>query len=289
MTVDARTLQSPQIGDVFGPKEIHLDDTVVRDYVAATGDDTFWAHQERMRRDFGSLICPPTILDRELGTRLAALRYQNVYALHAKQSFHFKQPLLQGSTYFIDGVLTNIYERNGIKYFTITATATSSAGEKVVTSEYTRAFEFPNSRHPAKTTEPLTLSSFLESRDPSSGNTILRGSKQHLAQSLMNLYSGPGANIHTDMDAAAIRGHRVPIVQGLMALSIECRVFRDIHGAAWYTSGCIATRFIRPIRANSVLCAWERVNSSEQTSSSYSGGVFDEDGFAVTISEVSVS
>ncbi len=287
MTTNAPALVAPQIGDLFGPRDVILDDTSVRDYVAATGDDTFWTHQERMKSEFGMLICPPTILDRELGTRLAAMRYKNTYALHAKQTFAFTQPLVQGSRYVFEGSLSNIYERNGIKYFTISATASTPNGDKVIESEYTRAFEFPNARHPSNTKEPLTLASFLAHANESVANNVIHGARQVLTQELMNLYSGPGANIHTDRDAATIRGHKQPIVQGLMALSIECRMFRDIYGAAWYTSGRIATRFIRPIRAHSILCAWERLNSAQGTSS-YTGGVFDEDGFAVTVSDVSI-
>ncbi len=284
----------PTVGHVFGPERIDLTSASVRDYVNSTGDEAFAAHQLRMGTVFGNLICPSTILDRSVGTRLAAMRYQNDYALHAKQSFTFHKPLLEGSSYVIEGVLSNIYDRNDIKYFTITTKVSDEDDSIVLESDYTRAFQFPGARHPQRSTEPLTLRRFLDEAlvdrsDSFSVGTTLQGSTRRLSQDLMNLYSGPTSNIHTDVRAAAVRGHSEPIVQGLMALSLESELFRDVFGERWYTTGRVSTRFIRPIRAGSVLTPWAVVTAREPDQIVMRSGVFNQDGIAVTISEARVS
>lgn len=290
MVIAEQVLEAPQLGQSFGPKDIRLTGASVTDYVNSTGDEGFWTHQSRMNQVFGRLVCPPTILDREVGTRLAAMRYQNDYALHAKQSFEFHQPLYQDETYRVLGELTNIYERNEIKYFTISSQVQTTDGTIALTSEYTRAFQFPGARHPKKQSEPLALPVFLEGATPASetfptAGAAVRGSARSLSQDLMNLYSGPGSNIHTDRSAASRRGHALPIVQGLMALSLECEMLRDVFGERWYTAGRISTRFIRPILAQSVLTPWAVVVQNGAERISLRSGTFNQDGVAVTISE----
>lgn len=284
----------PSLGDMFGPVRIELTPDLVAAYVASTGDDTFDAHRGRMRLECGWDVAPPTIFDRDVGTRLASTRYSIDFAMHAKQTLRWHKPLLCGASYSISGELHSIFESRGIRYFSIVSHVSGLDGSVSLESVYTRAFQFPRSQHPGARREPLTLSMFLAKhacpghRFPQVGG-VLHGSSRLLNQSLMNLYSGPSANIHTDHWSASIRGLDGPIVQGLMALNVENALFRDVFGEAWYVSGEVSTTFIRPIAKDSILTPVSVVVSEKNGEMTFASAVFDQHGLAVTISAVGVN
>ena len=69
----------------------------------------------------------------------------------------------------------------------------------------------------------------------------------------MDLYSGPGSNLHTDVLIARRRGRPDALVQGLMTTALECELYREVFGGAWYTSGTIAVKYTDNIIANACL------------------------------------
>ena len=103
----------------------------------------------------------------------------------------------------------------------------------------------------------------------------------------MNLYSGPGANTHTDAAIARRAGNADAIVQGLMVTSLECELYREVFGPAWYTGGEISIAFIRPILADSLLTAAGVVVNDSEGRISLRTAVFDQEQRPVTIGTVS--
>lgn len=258
---DRRPSSDPIVGDTFGPKRLVASGELISAYVNSLGDEAFSSHAAAMRLATGRSIAPPTLFDRELGTRLFSSKYTSVYALHAKQAFEFLRPLEEGVTYTISGKLATIYRRNEIDYATIEAACAGPDGQEAVRSVYTRAFRFPQNqyRHKGPRRVRPTVGSLLEQHHATPGarfpevGSVLEGVSRQMTQSQMNLYSGPGSNIHTDPSAARRRGHPGALVQGLMATALECELYRHVFGPAWYASGTISVKYIDNIDANARL------------------------------------
>ena len=261
MSTSVMATTDPVIGEELGPKQLVASTEFIRSYVNSTGDEGFARHAATMRLATGTSIAPPTLFDRDLGTRLFSSRYTSGYSLHAKQAFEFRRPLEEGVAYTITGKLAKIYRRNDIDYATVEAACVAPGGETAVVSEYTRAFRFPEDRYKHKPPERIrpTVASFLEQHRatraagfPAVGS-VLEGVSRRMTQALMNLYSGPGSNIHTDVPVARRRGHPDAIVQGLMTTALECELYREVFGEAWYTTGTIAVKYIDSIIADACL------------------------------------
>ena len=261
MSTSVTPAADPILGDTFGPTHLVASSDLIRAYVNSMGDEGFGRHAAAVRLATTKSIGPPTLFDRDLGTRLFSSKYTSAYSLHAKQVFQFRRPLEEGVTYTITGKLANIYKRNDIDYATIEAICVAPGGEAAVLSEYTRAFRFPQNQYKHKRpdrTRP-TVASWLEQHraNPDAAfpdvGSVLEGVPRRMRQALMNLYSGPGANIHTDLLAARRRGHPDILVQGLMSTALECELYREVFGGAWYTTGAISVKYIDSIIADSCL------------------------------------
>jgi hypothetical protein len=256
----ARTFD-PVVGEELGPTQLVASPDLIQAYVNSTLDEGFARHAAAIRLATGKSIAPPTLFDRDLGTRLFSSKYTSGYSLHAKQVFEFRRPLEEGVAYTISGKLAKIYRRNDIDYATVEAACVAPGGETAVVSEYTRAFRFPEDRYKHKPADRIrpTVASFLEQHGgtraapfPAIGS-VLEGIPRRMTQALMNLYSGPGSNIHTDVRVARRRGHPDALVQGLMTTALECELYREVFGAAWYTTGLISVKYIDSIIANACL------------------------------------
>lgn len=284
----------PVLGGTMGPTRIAITAGLIRSYVNSTGDRGFAAHAAAIRLANGLNIAPPTILDRDVGARLVVGIYSGGYALHTKQTFRFERPLERDVEYTIEGKVVDLFVKNEIGYFTVDASCLSEAGEPAFTSSYTRAFRFPGNRNPERATarsRPL-LSAYLDEHGadvaaafPQVGS-VLEGAPRQITRSLMNLYSGPGANAHTDVAIARRAGNADTIVQGLMATSLECELYREVFGPAWYAGGEISVSFIRPILAESVLTPVAVVVGDAGGRIEFRTAVFDQNDELVTVGNV---
>jgi hypothetical protein len=261
MSTSVTAASDPIIGEELGPKRVVASTDLIRAYVNSVGDEGFARHAAAIQLATGKAIAPPTLFDRDLGTRLFSSKYTSGYSLHAKQVFEFRRPLEEGVAYTISGKLAKIYTRNEIEYATVEAACVAPGGETAVVSEYTRAFRFPDNRYKHKPGDRIrpTVASFLEQHRanltaafPAVGSAV-EGVSRQMTQALMNLYSGPGSNIHTDVLIARRRGHPDALVQGLMTTALECELYREVFGPVWYTSGTIAVKYIDSIIANARL------------------------------------
>ncbi len=292
---DSKAASEPSVGDRFGPNRIAVTGALIRSYVNNTGDQGFAAHAAAIKLATGLEIAPPTILDRDVGARLVAGAYAGGYALHAKQTIRFERPLERDAEYTIEGELVDVFTKNEIGYFTVEASCLSAAGEPAITSSYTRAFRFPGNRNPDRqSARPRPgLAAYLDQHGadaaaafPEAGS-VLEGAPRRITRSLMNLYSGPGANTHTDASIARRAGNADAIVQGLMATSLECELYREVFGPAWYSGGEISVSFIRPILAESVLTAIAVVGGDGEQRIELRTAVVNQDQELVTVGTVS--
>ncbi len=284
----------PAVGQSLGPNRVEITGALIRSYLNSTGDQGFAAHAAAIKLATGLNIAPPTILDRDVGARLVTGTYAGGYALHAKQSFSFKRALERDCEYTIEGRVVDVFTKNEVGYFTVDTTCRAENGDLAFSASYTRAFRFPGNRNPdRKPARPRpAAAAYLDEHGartaavfPEAGS-VLEGAPRQITRSLMNLYSGPGANAHTDVAIARRAGNADTIVQGLMATSLECELYREVFGPAWYSGGEISVSFIRPILAESVLTPVAVVVGDAGGRIEFRTAVFDQNHELVTVGNV---
>lgn len=245
---------NPHVGDVLDPVDIVVDDEFVRDYINATGDETYWAFRAATQAKFGVDAAPLTLFDRDIGARLVGISSR--FALHAKQGFTFHGPVLPGREYRLTGKMIDVSNKNGIDYFTTRCecVAVEDPSTVLLESDYIRAYRFPNNQYPqGRQGKSARLSDWLQSADalpresfPNRG-AIVEGRTRLLDQARLNLYSGPGSGVHTDNMLARQGGLRGTVGQALMLTQLESELYRDLFGFEFYSRGSMWSSFIAVI------------------------------------------
>jgi hypothetical protein len=245
---------NPKIGDKLRPIDIVADEEFIRDYVNATGDETFWAFRASVRGKHGIDVSPLTMFDRDIGARLVGISAR--FALHAKQEFSFLGVITPGEEYRLAGEVVNVFEKRGIEYFTTRCYChpIDAPDTIVLDSLYTRAYRFPSNQYPQNREDRSSrISDWLQAvggraREvfPSTG-AIVEGRTRLLDQARLNLYSGPGSGVHTDNLVARQGGLQGTVGQALILSELESELYRDLFGLDFYTRGSMRSSYIATI------------------------------------------
>ncbi len=287
---------NPVVGAELAPAVMTVDDQAVIDYVNAVGDEQFWAFQARVRARHGIDVAPVSLLDLHVGARRVGQGAR--VTMHAKQEFHYQRPLVVGETYRLVGAISDVYNRRGIDYLSTRGRCVSVDDPSRVYIEqvYSRVWRFPDNQYnrgSGGAARPR-LSQWLYDngalpRVPFPGvGAVVEGRTFLLDQALVNLYSGPGAGIHTSDLVARRGGLGGPVAQGLMATELESEMYRDLFGLAYFRRGCIKVAYVEPIRAGVHLraaCVVQEVSDEQITLRS---AVATETGAIVSVGTVSV-
>jgi hypothetical protein len=245
---------NPKIGDRLRPVDIVADEEFVRDYINATGDETFWAFRASVRARHGIDVAPMTMFDRDIGARLVGISAR--FGLHAKQEFSFQGSVTPGGTYRLSGEVVDVFEKRGIEYFTTRCYChpIEEPEQILLDSRYTRAYKFPSNQYPAGREDRRSrFSDWLQAsgarpREPfPNPGAIVEGRTRLLEQARLNLYSGPGSGAHTDNLLARQGGLKGTVGQALMLTELESELYRDLFGLDFYTKGSMRSSFIATI------------------------------------------
>jgi acyl dehydratase len=253
---------NPVPGAKFRPIELAVDEQSIRNYVNAVGDERFWAFQASVLARHGVHLAPLTLFDREVAIKLVGVSAG--YAMQAKQEFRFRSPLRVGEAYRVSGEISEVTNKRGIGYFSTLATFAplGDLGSVHLEAVNTRAYSFPaNLYSPGKERPPVKVSDWLYTNGarpralfPSVG-AVVEGRTSLLDQARINLYSGQESNIHTDNAVARRAGLEGTVAQGIMATELECELYRDLFGLAYYRGGEMRTSYIHPIHCGMELRA----------------------------------
>jgi hypothetical protein len=245
---------NPKIGDKLSSIDIVADEEFVRDYVNATGDETFWAFRASVRGKQGIDVSPLTMFDRDIGARLVGISAR--FGLHAKQEFSFRGVITPGGEYRLAGEVVNVFEKRGIEYFTTRCYCHPIDAPDTILLDalYTRAYRFPSNQYPENREDRRSrISDWLQTvggraREvfPNRG-AIVEGRTRLLDQARLNLYSGPGSGVHTDNLVARQGGLQGTVGQALILTELESELYRDLFGLDFYTRGSMRSSYIATI------------------------------------------
>jgi acyl dehydratase len=250
-----------QIPERFGPVTVLIDDHKVKRFAFTVNDYNPWHFGPS---PFGSRIGHAGLLTNDL-VQLFTLRYQasHVVGLHTEEQLWFDSPVQVGEQATLAGTYVESYVKRGLGYVVMEASASGQDGQSLVRHRGVEILQtMPgavagrNSTADAGT-QGLVTGEVDETipRLVKAGTGMIAGMslaplRQVVTQEQASVFSRCGEyvrNVHNDLDRARAAGLRVPIVQGQQQVCLLLALLTSVFGQAWFTSGWIRCKFIRPV------------------------------------------
>lgn len=254
-----------EIPEQFGPVELVVDDLKIKRFAFVTDDFGDWYLKAGPS---GPRIAQPGLLANDL-LQLFTTRYaaSQVVGLHTSEELSWERPIELGQVVRLSGRYIDKYEHRGQGSVVMEAEATDAAGRVLMRH---RGIEIMRTRPgdvggrgSAEATGPRVSGEWDTSRalvhrvvvdtPPGTGLVPLR---KEITFEQMAVFSRLGEfvqNIHNDLATAREAGLDLPIVQGQQQVCYLAELGARAFGAAWFTSGWLKVKFLRPVAAFEVL------------------------------------
>lgn len=252
------------VPEEFGPVDILVDDLKIKRFAFVADDYGEWY----LRGDspWGGRIAQPGLLANDL-LQLFTLRYapSKVVGLHTIEELWWHGPVRLGQQVRLAGRYVERYEQRGQGSVVLEADARDLEGNVLL---HHRGVEIMRTRPAEVGGRGSTRGSGRGPRvtgeyDESLGRldrldaTVVPGTGleplyKEVTFEQMAVFSRLGefvTNIHDDLRTARAAGLTVPIVQGQQQVCYLAELAARAFGAAWFDSGSLKAKFLRPISA----------------------------------------
>jgi len=251
-----------EVGEVFGPIEVLVDDYKVKSFAFTQDDYRSWYFDDS---PFGGRIGHASILANDL-LQLYHLRYEEYGAsetagLHTQEELWFHNPIFVGERATLRGEYVDKYERRGKGYVVMEAEARGEDGRLLVRHRGVEIMRIAAGSvvagKSAKDVEKRVSGEYRRDIAPverarpglEPGTPIVplvkRANPEQM--SVFSMISPFSKNIHTDLEAAEAAGLRLPIMQGQQQVCFIAELLTNFFGASWFTSGWEKVKFISPL------------------------------------------
>lgn len=251
-----------EIPEEFGPVQVLVDDLKIKRFAFITDDFGDWYLRES---PWGTRIAQPGLLANDL-LQLFTTRYaaSQVIGLHTSEELWWTAPVRFGDVVTLTGRYVDKYEHRGQGSVVMDAAATNNDGHVVMRhrgieimrtspgevggrgSATPSAGPRVTGEHDPAIEPVLRVDSAVR---PGTGLIPLR---KEVTFEQMAVFSRLGEfvrNIHNDLVTARAAGLTLPIVQGQQQVCYLAELCARVFGAAWFTSGWLKVKFLRPIAA----------------------------------------
>lgn len=258
-----QSYEGVEVPEELGPMQIEVTEELVKRYAFCMDDYRSWhfsespfggpvAHAALLANDLLTVYC--TVYDRRGGS-----------ALHTDQELTFHAPVPVGEKVTISGRYVDKYTRRGGGVIVMEAEARDSKGnllishrDEEVIEEVPGAVAGGGRATPTERIVPETIDAPVvvgPSKDIVAGTPIPTKVKK-LSQDQISVYSFVGEherNFHNDLELAQKYGLDNTIAQGLQTAGYFIESCTDFFGAAWFTSGWIKAKFLKPVFPDSII------------------------------------
>ena len=259
-----------EVGEVFGPIEVLVDDYKVKSFAFTQDDYRSWYFDDS---PFGGRIGHAAILANDL-LQLYHLRYEEYGAsetagLHTQEELWFHNPVFVGERATLRGEYVEKYERRGKGYVVMEAEARGEDGRLLVRHRGVEIMRIAAGsvvgRGTAGTPERKVTGEYREDVAPVQRarvglepRTAITPLTKRVTQEQMFVFSWGGRhfkNIHTDLKAAHASGLEATVAQAQQQVGFLTEMLTDFFGASWFTSGWEKLKFVRPVYAGETVTA----------------------------------
>jgi acyl dehydratase len=258
-----------EVPEEFGPVDVLVDDLKIKRFAFVADDYGDW--YLRGGSPWGGRIGQPGLLANDL-LQLFTLRYaaSQVVGLHTTEELWWQRPVRLGQQVRLSGRYVETYEHRGQGSVVLEADARDLDGNVLLRH---RGVEIMRTAPagvggrgstgggiggaPRVTGEYDRGRARIERLSPAvAPGTGLEPLRKEVTFEQMAVFSRLGefvTNIHNDLRTAQAAGLTVPIVQGQQQVCYLAELCARAFGAAWFESGWLKVKFLRPISAFDVI------------------------------------
>jgi acyl dehydratase len=254
-----------EVPEKFGPAELSVDREKIKQFAYITDDYNAWHFY---KSPFGPAIGHAALLANDL-LQLFTLRYDpsRVVGLHTEEMLWFENPVFADERVGLEGSYVEKFQRRGQGYVVMEATARGEDGRTLLRH---RGWEIMRTvpgdiagRESAGATSRRVGGEFrtdvcfalrIDQRTPP--GTPLQPLQYHVTPSQVSLFSRAGEyvrNIHNDLEKSREAGFDRPLIQGQHVVCLLSRLLTQAFGAAWFTTGWLHVKFLKPIFVGDVI------------------------------------
>lgn len=261
MALKEPTYEAVEVGEIFGPVEVVVDDHYIKSGAFALDDDTPWYRSDD--NPFGGRIAPSTIIAKDL-VALFCTKYDpsRVVGLHQKEEVWFHNPVRLGRTLTLTGTYVDKYEKRGKGYVVLDCKAHDDEGRLVVRQRSTEIMRIPENIKLGEGSSAGAGDERVSPSWPDDKTPVARASAEVTPgtpvvpltktahQDQMSVFSGCGRhwkNIHTEIAVAHKAGMRTTLAQGMMETCWTSEMLGRFFGPAWLSSGWIRMAYLQPV------------------------------------------
>jgi acyl dehydratase len=254
-----------EIPEKFGPVELTVDREKIQQFAYITDDHNAWHFY---RSPFGPPVAHAAVLANDL-LQLFTLTYDpsRVVGLHTEEMLWFESPVFADEQVRLEGSYVEKFHRRGQGYVVMEATARGSDGRVLVRH---RGWEImrtvpgdiagresatPTARRvEGKFRSDVGFAQRVDGHTPT--GTPLQPLHYHVTPAQVSVFSRAGEyvrNIHNDMEKSREAGLDRPLIQGQHVVCLFSRLLTRAFGAAWFTTGWLHVKFLKPIFVGEVI------------------------------------
>ncbi len=254
-----------EVPEKFGPVELSVDREKIQQFAYITDDYNGWHFY---RSPFGPPVGHAAVLANDL-LQLFTLTYDpsRVVGLHTEEMLWFEKPVFADELVTLEGSYVEKFQRRGQGYVVMEATA-RGADDRILVRH--RGWEIMRTvpgdiagRESAKSSARRVEGNFrtdlgfaqrVDQETPP--GKALKPLHYHVTPSQVSLFSRAGEyvrNIHNDLEKSKEAGLDRPLIQGQHVVCLFSRLLTQAFGAAWFTTGWLHVKFLKPIFVGEVI------------------------------------
>jgi acyl dehydratase len=255
-----------EVPEEFGPVDVVVDDLKIKRFAFVADDFGDWYLRSS---PWGPRIAHAGLLANDL-LQMFTMRYaaSRVVGLHTSEELWWERPVLLDQRVRLSARYVDKYEHRGQGSVVMEAEARDTDGNLLMGH---RGIEIMRTRPaevggrgsagggegPRVTGEYDTELALVDQLDASvQAGAGLAPIRKEVTFEQMAVFSRLGEfvrNIHNDLETARAAGLDVPILQGQQQVCYLAELGVRALGAAWFTSGWLKVKFLRPVRAFDVI------------------------------------
>lgn len=246
------------VGRDFGGTKYEITDSVVQNYIAATGDDHLWY---RGPSPLDGPLAPALILHSAV-FRTHDWYLPNVFGnLHARQEWEGFAPIRIGDRLHSRSVIIDRYVKRDREYVVNECLILNAQGQIVQRSRTHQSFLIPKGQGGSDfaVDRSREKSPTREFKVGERGGEPLETPMRKVTQAMCMAFSGPARNYHTDAEEARKLGFPEIVVQGMLSVCLIAEMMTRRFGLGFIIGGKFDLRLVNVLWAEETTGAKGRI------------------------------
>jgi acyl dehydratase len=255
MSIEVFRHDEVYVGRDFGGIDCAIDEGVIENYIAATGDDFAWYREQS---PLGGPVAPALTLHSAV-FRNRDWYLPNIFGnLHARQEWQGFASIRPGDKLHTRSVIVDRYVKRDREYV-VNECLILDAGGRIMQRSRTHQSFLMNQGSGVAVDREREKSSARTFKTGERGGELIETPIRTISQAMCMAFSGPSLNYHTDAEAARKLGFPAIVVQGMWSVCMIAEMMTQRFGLGFMIGGRFDLRLVNVLWAEETSGAKGRI------------------------------